>query len=202
MTGLVTDPLNFFQQPAFLMIWGVYFITYIAANVVRTVCKKLEVNEEIPKFVIVTILNTGACVAKDAVFAKIFGSGPARKIPAMTYALFYTRDMLTMLASFNAPGKIAEFFVRIGIMEPALAASVAQLLCPVGMQFLSTPIHLMGLNLYNSPGLELSERFKAIGGQYRDSCTGRMGRILPAFGFGGIGNNMLRDGFHAKVMAV
>ena len=64
-------------------------------------CKKLEVDEEIPKFVIVTILNTGACVAKDAVFAKMFGSGPARKIPAMTYALFYTRDMLTMLASFN-----------------------------------------------------------------------------------------------------
>ena len=67
----------------------------------RTVCEKLKVNEEVPKFVIVTILNTGACVAKDAVFAKIFGSGPARAIPALTYALFYFRDMLTMLASFN-----------------------------------------------------------------------------------------------------
>ena len=81
--------------------WGVYFITYTAANTVRTVCKKLDVDEEIPKFVIVTVLNTAACVAKDAVFAKTFGSGPARSIPALTYALFYFRDMLTMLASFN-----------------------------------------------------------------------------------------------------
>lgn len=78
-------------------------------------------------------------------------------------------------------------------MEKASAHSMAQLLCPVGVQFVSTPLHLLSLDLYNRPGIGLAERGKFLRGAYLGTVAARSARILPAFGIGGILNTKTKE---------
>ena len=48
-------------------------------------------------------------------------------------------------------------------MDEAGAASSAQLLSPIGMQLVLTPIHLLALNIYNEPKAALAERAQQAG---------------------------------------
>ena len=249
MKQLVSDPFAFFQSPAFLMIFAVYGLTYIAANVVSTTCRRFAVDDAIPKFSVVLGVNIYASLLKDAAFAKLFSDAGASMmvIPIVTYALWFFRDMVTILVSFNVrcvlpsfmpafshvvrtrparptptpppsrphtrhtraphgrplqvPAKVARFLVRNRVLKPTLAASAAQVLCPVGLQLFTTPIHLLGLNFANHHGMALVDRLADVQGLFAASCAIRMVRVLPAFGFGGLGNNFIRDMAHAKIVA-
>ena len=99
------------------------------------------------------------------------------------------------------PAKVARFLVRNRVLKPTLAASAAQVLCPVGLQLFTTPIHLLGLNFANHHGMALVDRLADVQGLFAASCAIRMVRVLPAFGFGGLGNNFIRDMAHAKIVA-
>jgi hypothetical protein len=48
-------------------------------------------------------------------------------------------------------------------MDEAGAASSAQLLSPIGMQLVLTPIHLLALNIYNEPKAAPAERAQQVG---------------------------------------
>ena len=78
-------------------------------------------------------------------------------------------------------------------------ASAAQFLAPAAIQILSTPFHLLGLDLYNrSAGtVGVAERWRKVRVDWFKSCLARVGRIVPAFGVGGVVNNGLRQ----KLMA-
>ena len=54
-------------------------------------------------------------------------------------------------------------------MDEAGAASSAQLLSPIGMQLVLTPIHLLALNIYNEPKAAPAERAQQVG------------RLVPAY---------------------
>lgn len=75
------------------------------------------------------------------------------------------------------------------------AMTSAQLLCPIAIQFLSTPLHLWALDIYNFPKHTGLDRTKLVLRKYVPSVTARIGRIGPAFGIGGILNNKLRARF-------
>lgn len=63
------------------------------------------------------------------------------------------------------------------------------------MQFVSTPMHLLGLDLYNRQppgGLGWRERVARIRRDYVVSAFARMGKIVPAYGVGGVVNVRLR----------
>ncbi|PHJ24439.1 sequence orphan [Cystoisospora suis] len=77
--------------------------------------------------------------------------------------------------------------------EKGFAHSIAQLLCPVGVQFLSTPLHLLSLDIYNRPGTSYSDRMKFVGRAYGGTVAARSARILPAFGIGGILNTKTKE---------
>lgn len=68
----------------------------------------------------------------------------------------------------------------------------SQLLCPVVLQLLTTPMHLAGLDYYNRPDAPMRDRWELLRSTYRKSVVARMARILPAWGFGGLGNKHLR----------
>ena len=76
-------------------------------------------------------------------------------------------------------------------MDEAGAASSAQLLSPIGMQIVLTPLHLLALNLYNQPGATPGERAKAVGSVLPGSTVARMGRFGCAYGVGGVMNTTL-----------
>jgi len=69
---------------------------------------------------------------------------------------------------------------------------IAQLSSPVLVQLVATPIHLLGLDLYNRPGIPLNERLNHLKKIYTHSVVLRMLRFLPAFGIGGVVNIELR----------
>jgi hypothetical protein len=148
-----------------------------------------------PKFVSTSVVNIVVGIAKDRAFTRMFGLKPPSKLPAATYGLFAFRDSLTILASFTIPPMIARNLQNQGYSQE-FSLNAAQLSCPVLVQFVSTPLHLTGLDLYNNPQHTSKERFAFVGREYLKSAFARMGRIFPAFGIGGVLNRKLRIGLN------
>ena len=132
----------------------------------------------------------------------MFGPPPSvagtvqRSIPIASYALFALRDSLTIFASFNLPPLIAPTLpISEEIEKRVSRTSIAQFLAPAGIQLLSTPLHLWGLDLYNRPmgnGVGWRTRVARVGRDWLGSSLARMGRIVPAFGVGGVVNSRVR----------
>lgn len=184
------------------------------------------------KFLSTTIVNMAICVYKDARFAKLFGANPppapnngtstaqsqtqsARsischptasatgpKIPKVSYGLFCLRDSITIFASFNVPSLIAPSIPDFIAETPRMKSTIAQFSCPALMQFFSTPMHLLGLDLYNrqpAGGLPWSDRVARIRRDYISSSFARMGKIVPAYGVGGVVNVRMRAALMTKL---
>ncbi|OJJ46486.1 hypothetical protein ASPZODRAFT_151999 [Penicilliopsis zonata CBS 506.65] len=180
------------------------------------------VTPSLVKFLATTTVNMGICVYKDARFAKIFGAPPStpsttattagvgataatttaaaaaavKKIPKSSYTLFCLRDSVTIFASFNVPSLIAPSIPDFLATTPSAKMAVAQFSCPAMMQFISTPMHLLGLDLYNrqpAGGLGWRERAARIQRDYVPSSFARMGKIVPAYGVGGVANVRFRE---------
>jgi len=185
----------------FWMVAGVYGSTYMAANcmdVVNERCLDRE-SERTPmvaagvKLVTVTAVNMVTGVAKDAAFAKMFGAGGAKPppVPRLSLGLFAFRDCLTIAAAFTLPPLLAQQLTSSGAVDEKRANDAAQLLSPIGMQCILTPIHLLALNVYNMPGVAASERATAILTVLPGSTAARMGRFGAAYGIGGLLNTTL-----------
>lgn len=217
---MVTSPRGFFLSTPFLLIYTLYSTTYLTANAIDTVTSTVRnqpfstVTPGTAKFLTTTSVNMAICVYKDARFAKIFGaSSPqsssndpakaaasaaataAKKIPKISYSLFCLRDSVTIFASFNVPALIAPSIPDSIASTPGMKAAMAQFASPALMQFVSTPMHLLGLDLYNRQppgGLGWRERLARIRRDYIPSSFARMGKIVPAYGVGGVVNVRMR----------
>ncbi|KAE8423705.1 Cys/Met metabolism PLP-dependent enzyme-domain-containing protein [Aspergillus pseudocaelatus] len=224
--SMIRHPTGFFLSTPFLLIYTLYTSTYLTANAIDTISSTMRnqpfssVFAGTAKFLATTTVNMGICVYKDARFARIFGaqskptpspsSTPARTtsapaschpsgaatVPKVSYALFCLRDSITIFASFNVPTLIAPSIPDYIASTPGMKAAIAQFSCPALMQFASTPMHLLGLDLYNRQppgGLGWRERVSRIRRDYIPSCFARMGKIVPAYGVGGVANVRLRS---------
>jgi hypothetical protein len=83
-----------------------------------------------------------------------------------------------------------------------MKATLAQFSCPALMQFASTPLHLLGLDLYNRQppgGMPWTERASRIRRDYISSSFARMGKIVPAYGIGGVVNVRMRAALMGKL---
>lgn len=189
---LFTKPLYFFRQPSFLFIWGVYSGTYIVANSTEAICEYNSIEPFYPKFLTSSAANVTLSVLKDKAFARMFGVGEARPLPPKSYALFATRDSMTILASFSLPTPLSHLLQAKTGVSPTFADNISQLLTPVSMQILSTPLHLHGLDLYNRSEASTAERISFIRKEYVKTVLARMARIFPAFGVGGVLNKYVR----------
>lgn len=190
VSSLVHRPLAFLGSVPFLILYSVYSATYCAANFVDTAATSSlgdaaswkKQTAGYPKFVATTSINLSASVYKDMRYAKFFGIGPPRRITPSSMLLFGSRDSLTVFASFNVPQLLA----------PYIGLNVAQVVTPCAMQFLSTPLHLLGLDIYNRPDQTSSSRLRKVAEGYWRSSFARICRILPAFGVGGVLNREIR----------
>ncbi|RDA94772.1 hypothetical protein CP533_6747 [Ophiocordyceps camponoti-saundersi (nom. inval.)] len=196
-----------FSKPSAL-IFLVYGGTYLTANAVDTV-NSAFVEPRLPpesvssgpaKFFASSAANVGLCLVKDRAFVRLFASSTKAAVPAPVplpcYALFTLRDCITIFASFNLPPRLAPYLDAR--MPPALAdffsgRSAAQFLAPAAVQLLSTPLHLLGLDLYARPApTPPSLRWRAVCQNWLSSAAARICRIVPAFGLGGVINLKLR----------
>lgn len=211
---MVTQPAGFFLGTPFLLIYTLYTSTYLTANTIDTVSSTLRnkpfstVFPGTAKFLSTTTVNMGLCVYKDARFARFFGapqsssSSAVPTVPRISYALFCLRDSVTIFASFNIPQLIAPSIPDSVASTPGMKAAMAQFACPALMQFVSTPMHLLGLDLYNrqpAGGLPWYERAARIKRDYVASSFARMAKIVPAFGVGGVVNVRMRAALMHKL---
>ena len=85
-------------------------------------------------------------------------------------------------------------------MKNVRSESVAQFLAPAAVQVLSTPVHLLGLDFYNRNGTTtMMERWHVVRRAWFISCVARLGRIIPAFGVGGVVNSGVRRSLMQKL---
>lgn len=189
---LFTRPAFFFKQPSFLLIWGVYSGTYIAANTIDATCERAEQSAVLPKFVGSSATNVTLSVAKDLAFVKLFGTGVPRPVPTVSYGLFAIRDTGTVLASFTLPDSVSQGMQGLFGTSKAFSDTSAQLFTPCAMQMLSSPLHLLGLDMYNRPDVSSADRMSFIQKEYLKTSLARIARIFPAFGVGGVVNKKIR----------
>ncbi|EEA24536.1 hypothetical protein TMatcc_007640 [Talaromyces marneffei ATCC 18224] len=152
----------------------------------------------------VTVAATNASASTSAAAAATAAqiAKQAPTIPKVSYALFCLRDSVTIFASFNVPPLIAPSVPDWIASTPGMKAAVAQFSCPALMQFVSTPMHLLGLDLYNRQppgGLGWRERLLRIRRDYIVSSFARMGKIVPAYGVGGVVNVRMRAALMDKL---
>jgi hypothetical protein len=226
LKSMITKPGTFLTSTPFLLIYTLYSSTYLAANTIDTISSTLRnqsydtVTPGPAKFITTTAVNMSICVYKDARFAKIFGPKPdgqgssspstchpkatatGPQIPKVSYSLFCLRDSITIFASFNVPPLIAPSIPDFIASTPSMKSAVAQFSCPALMQFVSTPMHLLGLDLFNRQpvgGLPWTDRVARIRRDYVPSCFARMGKIVPAYGIGGVVNVRMRAMLMEKI---
>ncbi|KAF2637498.1 hypothetical protein P280DRAFT_552171 [Massarina eburnea CBS 473.64] len=209
---LVTKPWRFVGSKPFALIFCLYLGTYFTANSIDTASSTMnnkpvtETTAGTPKFVATSTANLSLCLYKDNRFTQLFGStSSSRPVPLPTFALFTVRDCLTIFASFNLPHVIApQLEQKMGdeVKKYIGAASMAQFVTPAAVQIVSTPLHLLGLDLYNRQGVRAFGQNGRVARVMRDwvkSAFARMGRIVPAFGIGGVVNTKVRGNLMGRL---
>ncbi|KAJ9669787.1 hypothetical protein H2201_000172 [Coniosporium apollinis] len=203
---LLLRPHAFIFSKPFALIFTLYTGTYLTANTLDTTLSTTHnrpaghTTSGAPKFLATSSANLALCLYKDSRFTQLFGAATSpRPVPLPTYALFTIRDCLTIFASFNIPPVLAPHIesrvlpkLGEGVRRNISAASAAQFVAPAAVQLVSTPLHLLGLGLYNEPRASWGQRFRKVGREWGISCLARMARIVPAFGVGGVVNMRVR----------
>lgn len=200
-TSLLLRPHRFLLSKPFALIFALYSGTYLTANILDTYKSTVsdapasKTSNGPAKFVATSAANLSLCLYKDSQFTRLFGTVSSRPVPGVTYALFAVRDCMTVFASFNLPSIIAPSLPLSEAAEKYMSrASAAQFLAPAGIQLLSTPLHLLGLDLYNrNGGTPFKDRLRKVRVDWLKSSFARMGRIIPAFGVGGVVNANVRS---------
>ena len=198
-----------FSKP-FGLICMLYGGTYLTANTLDTLTSTIQnkpatlVTSGTSKFAASSTANISLCLFKDQAFARLFGpGGPPRPVPQPSYALFTLRDCMTIFASFNLPpllGPVISGSIGQELQKSLSGQTIAQFLAPATIQIFSTPMHLLGLDLYNrGKGITWGDRWAIIKKNWGVSAVARMCRIVPAFGIGGVVNGKVRRGLISKL---
>ncbi|PMD19150.1 hypothetical protein NA56DRAFT_647576 [Hyaloscypha hepaticicola] len=198
-----------FSKP-FGLICMLYGGTYLTANTLDTLTSTIQnkpatlVTSGTSKFAASSTANISLCLFKDQAFARLFGpGGPPRPVPLPSYALFTLRDCMTIFASFNLPpllGPVISGSIGQELQKSLSGQTIAQFLAPASIQIFSTPMHLLGLDLYNrGKGITWGDRWAIIKKNWGVSAVARMCRIVPAFGIGGVVNGKVRRGLISKL---
>lgn len=210
LKAFICRPQTLLFSKPFALICMLYGGTYLTANTLDTITSTVRnepatlVTAGTTKFVASSTANIGLCLFKDQAFAKLFGpGGPPRAVPGPSFALFAMRDCLTIFASFNVPPLLGPVIsARMGdeLSRTISGATVAQFLAPASIQLLSTPLHLLGLDLYNrnGKGVTWGDRWQIIRKNWGISTAARICRIVPAFGVGGVVNKNVRGSLMKK----
>ena len=208
----ILRPHTFLLARPSSIIMLLYSSTYLTANTIDTMMTSTTQQDQpaassttttssgLVKFGAVSLVNMSLALYKDCQFTKMFGTIAPRPLPPASYALLALRDSLTIFASFNLPPilapKLPQSIEDYHYYFHFTRLSVAQFTVPALAQIANTPLHLLGLDLYNrrSGALTVWDRWRKVRRDWRATCVARMGRVVPAFGVGGVVNYRVRAG--------
>lgn len=210
---LLLRPQHLLLSKPFALIFALYGGTYLTANALDTATSTLRPNlpathvtSGTAKFAASSAANIGLCIYKDQVFVRLFGPPGVtpRPVTLPSYLLFAARDCLTIFASFNVPPLLGPVLSRrLGdeVQRHVSGQTMAQFAAPAAVQLVSTPVHLLGLDIYNRPGVDgWRERWAVVRKNWAVSTAARICRIIPAFGVGGVVNVKVRRGLMERLV--
>lgn len=205
-------PQAFIRSKPFQLVFGVYFATYATANLLDS---SYAAKNNLPlstqsststKLICTTAVSTTTCIYKDGRLARIFGSAAkSARVPLRSYALFTLRDAVTIHASFTLPVAVAPRLAQFAstsklgyyfeaLKSESISLKTSQMALPAITQFLTTPIHLLGLDYHNNRGrIDFRNRVSTILNGVRVAIPLRILRIVPAFGVGNVVNTSMRE---------
>lgn len=137
-------------------------------------------------------VNTVCGIFKDAAYIKHFGVAKPKTFPVTSLGLLFLRDIITVASAFTLPPIFAEYIQDKLDTTERTSRTAAQLISPLLIQVFVTPLHLLGLDLYNREGLKLGQRMGYLKTLYPNALAMRMIRFMPAYGIGGVINNEMR----------
>lgn len=178
-----------FGRPLRIM-FTVYGSTYSTANLVDLFCKKKEINHDIPVLLSTSVINILTISYKDKEYSKIFNTKYS-VFPKSSLLLFALRDLMTISSCFVFKKDFTKYLNQY--MPYNLSDFVASMSLPIFTQIVSTPIHILSIDLYKNPTNSFYERLQNIKKTYYSVCSGRVIRVIPAFCIGGFINDMLRN---------
>ena len=199
VSTMAIHPTQLVLTRPFGLMMLLYGATFMTANAFDTLSGNAQTIDEAStttasvKLAAVCSVNVGLSVYKDSQFARMFGRSSARALPAAAYVPLVLRDGLTLFATFNLPQLIAPSLPP-SMDEAINRLTLAQLVSPAAMQIFATPLHLLGLDLYNRIGqVPWQDRMRRVGSTCFQTTVARMCRIIPAYGLGGVVNTNVRN---------
>lgn len=193
--NVYTTRKNFLRP--YLIMNSVYTTTYGTANLTEMYCKKEKIDFRIPTLLATSVVNILMIGYKDREFVKIVrnslnGNNTIRtKFPIHSQILFCLRDSLTIFSNFIVKKNAINFSDKF--MSHNMSDLLMSILMPVSAQFISTPLHILGVDYFQNRDKTLRARIQSIPKMYSSICLGRIIRVIPAFGLGGFINDMIRQ---------
>ncbi|PLB48462.1 hypothetical protein P170DRAFT_360554 [Aspergillus steynii IBT 23096] len=214
----IRSPRRFATSRPCLLVFALYMGTFGVANASQTLleARSPDVDPAIAQgtTVLSTLsVNVPLGIYKDTVFSKLFGCAVVARggssvlsaiprTPWLTYASFLLRDGVTIYTSFSLPHTVAAAMPDVPASYQHAASIASQMVVPAIGQILNTPIHLIGLEIYNRQGNTSPASTLALLRRDLASATiTRMCRIIPAFGLGILTNNEMRSWLNKPVAA-
>ena len=192
-----------------LLVFGLYLGTFSITNATSTFCgSRFHDLEPTAARTVTTLATLSANVPlgiyKDTVYSRLFGcaalplgdpiTSMAPRTPLCTFCAFLFRDAVTIYTSFALPDIVSSYVPESSLLNAQSKAVAVQLLVPALGQVSNTPIHLIGLEIYNKQGhAKLSGIVSVLRRDFITASVTRMCRIIPAFGFGTLANKELRE---------
>ena len=190
---------------AYWLVFSVYFGTYASANITQSYCEAHHRKYNFAKFVSSSATNMYLCVLKDVLLLKCLPNPnkaqAMKRVPGLSRSLFFVRDALTTGTAFCLTQSLTEMIVRRYKTDYKSTNDAMLLLLPCSIQLVSTPIHLAAIGYKNLYPIAIPKLMLRILPDYPTTALVRMGRILPAFGFGGMINYRTRDFLDSRLDA-
>ncbi len=127
----------------------VYTSTYISSNLADHIAIN-GVDPALLKLGITFVVNTVTSLAKDKALTQKFGTKEAKSFPISSFGLFFLRDIVAMASAFTIPPILGEVISDRFDIEQKNGLRIAQIISPLMVQLVGTPLHLLGLDMYNN----------------------------------------------------
>ncbi|KAJ3543504.1 hypothetical protein NM208_g3548 [Fusarium decemcellulare] len=210
-TSALRSPKRFLLGRPFGLIWTLYAATYVVANASETLAAEFhKTATSTITFISTMLVNVPLGIWKDVRYAQIFTarlpsvatksqhSQLQVKAPKAATAVFLLRDGVTIFGSSTMAPAVSALIPDALATSAHAKAIISQLTVPVFSQLFASPVHLLGLDLYNRQGhgLSLSNRLAQIRRDVLPVTLLRCLRVIPAFGVGYVANMEARSFFH------
>ena len=146
---LFFSPLQFFSSFKFRWMFFVYTMTYCTNNLTDTYTLIPSLPLNIQNLILTFLANTACGIAKDKAYAQHFGATAARAFPVQSLGLLFLRDLLTLASAFTFPPILSKWMQAKWGYGERTSSTMGQLSCPLLVQLLVTPLHLLALDIYN-----------------------------------------------------